>query len=68
MDENLISDAPVQSQSWCVEWFGSQGRFHCGQSQRADFPKPLRRFESLYAVGPLENAAAARYRFTTASR
>ena len=50
------SDASVQHRSWCVEWFGSQGDFIAG---KATDPISLQRFtglESLYAVGPLENA------------
>ena len=44
----------ADSDSWCVEWFGSQGDFIAGQSTN---PVSLNRFaglESLYAVGPLE--------------
>lgn len=50
------ADAPIQSRSWCVEWFGSQGDFIAGKTKE---PIPLERFaglESLYAVGPLEFA------------
>ena len=46
----------VQHRSWCVEWFGSQGDFIAGKARE---PISLQRFaglESLYAVGPLENA------------
>jgi len=52
MDKQV--DAPVQSQSWCVEWFGSQGDFIAGKAKE---PISLSRFgglESLYAIGPLE--------------
>jgi len=52
MDKQV--DAPVQSQSWCVEWFGSQGDFI---AVKAKEPISLSRFgglESLYAIGPLE--------------
>ena len=58
MDKQTLnsSDASVQPRSWCVEWFGSQGDFIAG---KATDPISLQRFtglESLYAVGPLENA------------
>lgn len=48
--------ASVRARSWCVEWFGSQGDFIVGKSKE---PVSLQRFaglESLYAVGPLEQA------------
>jgi len=56
MVENFLkSEKPsVDSHSWCVEWFGSQGDFIAGKSTT---PVSLNRFaglESLYAVGPLE--------------
>lgn len=57
VDEALGSHkSSVQHRSWCVEWFGSQGDFIAG---KATDPISLQRFtglESLYAVGPLENA------------
>ena len=57
VDEALESHkSSVQHRSWCVEWFGSQGDFIAG---KATDPVSLQRFtglESLYAVGPLENA------------
>ena len=57
VDEALESHkSSVQHRSWCVEWFGSQGDFIAG---KATDPISLQRFtglESLYAVGPLENA------------
>ncbi len=57
VDETSKSaDAPIQHRSWCVEWFGSQGDFIAGKAKE---PISLQRFagiESLYAVGPLENA------------
>jgi len=46
----------METKSWCVEWFGSQGDFIAG---KADGAVSLERFdglESLYAVGPLEQA------------
>ena len=52
MDKQV--DAPIQSQSWCVEWFGSQGDFIAGKAKE---PISLSRFgglESFYAIGPLE--------------
>jgi len=48
------ADTPMQSSSWCVEWFGSQGDFIAGKAKE---PISLQRFaglESLYAIGPLE--------------
>ena len=56
MVENFLESekASVDSHSWCVEWFGSQGDFIAGKSTT---PVSLNRFaglESLYAVGPLE--------------
>ena len=57
VDEALESHkSSVQHRSWCVEWFGSQGDFIAGKARE---PISLQRFaglESLYAVGPLENA------------
>jgi len=57
VDEALESHkSSVQHRSWCVEWFGSQGDFIAG---KATDPISLQRFtglETLYAVGPLENA------------
>ena len=58
MDDQTLNspNASVQHRSWCVEWFGSQGDFIAG---KATDPISLQRFaglESLYAVGPLENA------------
>src|SRR5262245_41767706 len=46
----------METKTWCVEWFGSQGDFITG---KAEEPVSLERFdglESLYAVGPLEQA------------
>jgi acetolactate decarboxylase len=46
----------METKTWCVEWFGSQGDFIAGN---ANEPISLERFaglESLYAVGPLEQA------------
>jgi len=57
VDEALeFHKSSVQHRSWCVEWFGSQGDFIAGKARE---PISLQRFaglESLYAVGPLENA------------
>ena len=57
VDETSRSeDTPIQHRSWCVEWFGSQKDFIAG---KAPEPVSLQRFaglESLYAVGPLEDA------------
>ena len=39
MDKQV--DAPVQSQSWCVEWFGSQGDFIAGKAKEPNWlPAP----------------------------
>jgi hypothetical protein len=46
----------METKTWCVEWFGSQRDFIAG---KADEALSLERFdgvESLYAVGPLEQA------------
>jgi len=58
MDKQTLTppNPSAQPRSWCVEWFGSQGDFIAG---KATDPISLQRFtglESLYAVGPLENA------------
>jgi len=56
MDFDQRVDQKMESKSWCVEWFGSQGDFIAGKSKE---PVLLERFaglESLYAVGPLEQA------------
>src|SRR5580765_4398890 len=58
MDKQTLTppNPSAQPRSWCVEWFGSQGDFIAGKGTD---PISLQRFaglESLYAVGPLENA------------
>lgn len=56
MTDRALPSEAVRPLSWCVEWFGSQGDFIAG---RAGEPISLERFaglESLYAVGPLEQA------------
>ena len=42
--------------SWCVEWFGSQGDFISGKAEEAVSLERFADLESLYAVGPLEQA------------
>jgi acetolactate decarboxylase len=47
----------METKTWCAEWFGSQGDFIAGNAKE---PISLERFaglESLYAVGPLEQAS-----------
>src|SRR5215510_4837001 len=42
------------SKSCCVEWLGSQGDFIAGKAEEAISLERFDAFESLYAVGPLE--------------
>ena len=44
------------TKSCCVEWLGSQGDFIAGKAEEAISLERFDAFESLYAVGPLEQA------------
>jgi acetolactate decarboxylase len=46
----------MASKSWRVEWFGSQGDFISGKAEEAVSLERFADLESLYAVGPLEQA------------
>lgn len=46
----------MATKSWCVEWFGSQGDFISGKAEEAVSLERFADLESLYAVGPLEQA------------
>ena len=46
----------MATKSWCVEWFGSQGDFIAGKAEEAVSLERFADLESLYAVGPLEQA------------
>ena len=57
VDEALKSEkAPARHRSWCVEWFGSQGDFIAGKATEPVYLERFAGLESLYAVGPLEQA------------
>ena len=57
VDEALeFHKSSVQHRSWCVEWFGSQGDFIAGKAREPISLQRVAGLESLYAVGPLENA------------
>ena len=46
----------METKSWCVEWFGSQGDFIAGKAEKSVSLERFDGLESLYAVGPLEQA------------
>ncbi len=46
----------METRNWCVEWFGSQGDFIAGKTDEAVSLEHFVDLESLYAVGPLEQA------------
>jgi acetolactate decarboxylase len=46
----------METKTWCVEWFGSQGDFISGKAEEAVSLERFADLESLYAVGPLEQA------------
>ena len=46
----------METKSWCVEWFGSQGDFISGKAEEAVSLERFADLESLYAVGPREQA------------
>jgi acetolactate decarboxylase len=46
----------METKNWCVEWFGSQGDFIAGRAKEAVSLERFADVESLYAVGPLEQA------------
>jgi len=46
----------METKSWCVEWFGSQGDFIAGKAEKSVSLARFDGLESLYAVGPLEQA------------
>jgi len=46
----------MATKSWRVEWFGSQGDFIAGKAEEAVSLERFADLESLYAVGPLEQA------------
>jgi acetolactate decarboxylase len=46
----------MATKSWRVEWFGSQGDFISGKAEEAVSLERFADLESLYAVGPLEQA------------
>ena len=46
----------METKSWCVEWFGSQGDFIAGKAVEAVSLERFDGLESLYAVGPLDQA------------
>jgi acetolactate decarboxylase len=46
----------MATKSWRVEWFGSQGDFIAGKVEEAVSLERFADLESLYAVGPLEQA------------
>jgi len=46
----------METKSWCVEWFGSQGDFIAGKAEESVSLERFDGLESLYAVGPLEQA------------
>ena len=46
----------MEAKNWCVEWFGSQGDFIAGKADEAVSLEHFADLESLYAVGPLEQA------------
>ena len=46
----------METKNWCVEWFGSQGDFIAGKADEAVSLEHFAGLESLYAVGPLEQA------------
>ena len=46
----------METKNWCVEWFGSQGDFIAGNTEQAVSLERFEGLESLYAVGPLEQA------------
>ena len=46
----------MKTKSWCVEWFGSQGDFIAGKAEESVSLERFDGLESLYAVGPLEQA------------
>jgi acetolactate decarboxylase len=46
----------METKSWRVEWFGSQGDFIAGKAEEAVSLDRFADLESLYAVGPLEQA------------
>jgi len=47
----------MATKSWRVEWFGSQGDFIAGKAEEAVSLERFVDLESLYAVGPLEQAS-----------
>jgi len=46
----------METKSWCVEWFGSQGDFIAGKAEESVSLERFDGLESLYAVGPLDQA------------
>ena len=46
----------METKTWCVEWFGSQGDFIAGKAAESVSLERFDGLESLYAVGPLEQA------------
>jgi acetolactate decarboxylase len=46
----------METKNWCVDWFGSQGDFIAGKAVEAVSLERFTGLESLYAVGPLEQA------------
>src|SRR5262245_58184285 len=46
----------METKSWCIEWFGSQGDFIAGKAAESVSLERFDGLESLYAVGPLEQA------------
>ena len=46
----------METKSWCVEWFGSQGDFIAGKAAESVSLERFDGLESLYAVGPLDQA------------
>lgn len=46
----------METKSWCVEWFGSQGDFIAGKAEKSVSLERFDGLESLYAVGPLDQA------------
>ena len=46
----------METKTWCVEWFGSQGDFIAGKAAESVSLERFDGLESLYAVGPLDQA------------
>ena len=46
----------METKTWCVEWYGSQGDFIAGKTEEAVSLERFADLGSLYAVGPLEQA------------